>query len=54
MFTTFINEKMQSNIDKKDLFDERCSEISVEGKHKHKSKTMMKALGDRIKDWAVS
>ncbi|VVC32547.1 Hypothetical protein CINCED_3A023163 [Cinara cedri] len=57
MFTTFINNKMHNIIDNKDVFEHRCAEFSLElCKIKHKSKTLqsMKALGDRIKDWAVS
>uniref|UniRef100_A0A2S2NTL5 Suppression of tumorigenicity 5 protein n=1 Tax=Schizaphis graminum TaxID=13262 RepID=A0A2S2NTL5_SCHGA len=57
MFTTFLNNKMHSNIDKKDVFECRCDEFSSElNKIKRKSKTLqsMKAIGDRIKEWAVS
>lgn len=57
MFTTFINDKMHKNTDHKDVFEQRCDEFSLElNKIKHKSKTLqsVKALGDRLKDWAVS
>lgn len=57
MFTSFINNKMHNDIDNKDVFEHRCTEFSLElCKIKHKSKTFqsMKALGDWIKDWAVS
>jgi len=57
MFTTFLNNKMHSNIDKKDVFECRCDEFYNElSKIKRKSKTLqsMKAIGDRIKEWAVS
>lgn len=58
MFTTFINNKLHSNFSKRDVFECRCAEFSIElSKMKHnKSKTLqsVKALGDRIKDWAVS
>ncbi|XP_015372919.1 PREDICTED: DENN domain-containing protein 2A-like [Diuraphis noxia] len=57
MFTTFLNNKMHNNIDKKDVFECRCDEFSNElSKIKRKSKTLqsMKAIGDRIKEWAVS
>jgi len=57
MFTSFINNKMLNSNDSKDVFEQRCSEFSLELKKiKHKPKTFssMKALGDRIKDWAVS
>lgn len=57
MFTTFINDRMQCSIDNKDVFDCRCTEFSIElAKIKRKTKTIpsILALGDRIKDWAVS
>lgn len=54
MFTTFINDKMQENMDNKDVFDCRCSEFSLEFKTKNKSKPMsIKALSDHIKNWTV-
>jgi len=57
MFTTFINDKIQNGIDSNDVFELRCSEFSLElSKSKRKSKTLqsMKALGGRLKEWAVS
>lgn len=57
MFTSFINDKMHNNVNSIDVFEQRCTEFSLEfSKVKRKSKTLqsMKALGDRIKDWAVS
>lgn len=57
MFTTFINDKIQNGIDNNDVFEVRYSEFSLElSKSKRKSKTLqsMKALGDRLKEWAVS
>lgn len=57
MFTTFINNKLHSNFNKRDVFECRCAEFSLElSKIKRKSRTLqsVKALGDRIKDWAVS
>jgi len=57
MFTTFINDKIQNGIDNNDVFELRYSEFSLElSKSKRKSKTLqsMKALGDRLKEWAVS
>lgn len=58
MFTTFINNKMNNNIDNKDLFECRCAEFCIEiSEIKCESKTLqssVKALSDRIKHWAVS
>lgn len=57
MFTTFINDRIQNGIDDKDVFERRCVEFSFElAQIKRKSKPLqsMKALSDRIKDWAVS
>lgn len=57
MFTSFINDKIHNNVNSMDVFEQRCTEFSLElSKVKRKSKTLqsMKALGDRIKDWAVS
>lgn len=48
---------MHFSNDIKDVFEQRCAEFALElNKIKHKPKTFssMKALGDRIKDWAVS
>lgn len=57
MFTTFINDKINCDADDRDVFERRCEEFSSElNKIKQKSKTLqtVKAIGDRIKDWAVS
>ncbi|XP_050422458.1 DENN domain-containing protein 2B-like [Adelges cooleyi] len=57
MFTTFINNRLNCDVDVKDVFERRCAEFSLElNKIKQKSKTLqtVKAIGDRIKDWAVS
>jgi len=48
---------MHSNNAKRDMFECRCDEFYNElNKIKRKSKTLqsMKAIGDRLKEWAVS
>ncbi|XP_050542767.1 DENN domain-containing protein 2B-like isoform X2 [Daktulosphaira vitifoliae] len=56
MFTTFINNRLNCEIDNKDVFERRCEEFTLElNKIKQKSKTLqtVKAIGDRIKEWTV-